>query len=308
MKRMVILNPTARQGRALGLKDLLIELLGFGASQLDLEVTEDRGHATLLATQALEAGYDHLIAVGGDGTANEVANGFFMDPQQSYPQARLSVILQGTGCDLGRSFGLGPSLEEQIARIHWGRDWPIDVIQVTFKDPEGVEQTRVALNVTGFGLSGAVDRRMQQRDRESAKASGRMAFFGVTAQAYLEYQKPWVRLSLDGGPPISMRALSVAVANGQFFGGGMWIAPQARNNDGYLEVVVLGDLNPLEVVTKFAHIYRGTHLGMPNVYHYRAQSLEAQCDPTSWIDLDGEAPGQLPAKFEVLPLALTLRI
>lgn len=308
MKRLVILNPIAGQGRALGLKDLLRELLGVGARELVLEVTADRGHATALAAQALDEGFDHIVAVGGDGTANEAANGFYDGPRQRNPQARLSVILQGTGCDLGRAFGLGSSLEEQIARIHWGRSWPIDLIRVSFDDAQGQPTYRYALNVTGFGLSGAVDLQMEAHDRDAKAASGRMTFLKTTLAAYLGYSKPWVKLSLDGGVPLEMRALSVAVANGPCFGGGMWIAPEAKNDDGLMDVVILGDLSPLEVALKFPKIYRGTHLNEPNIYHYRARTLEAWAEPTAWIDLDGEAPGQLPARFELVPQGLTLQI
>jgi diacylglycerol kinase family enzyme len=124
------------------------------------------------------------------------------------------------------------------------------------------------------------------------------------------YKNKLVHLKVSSGSDAvldeSMRVNNVAVANGQYFGGGMWVAPQARMDDGLFDVIILGDLTKSDVVFKGSRIYKGTHLALDKVKMFRGNRVEAACDEEVLIDMDGEQPGRLPITLDVLPQAIRL--
>jgi diacylglycerol kinase family enzyme len=164
------------------------------------------------------------------------------------------------------------------------------------------------INIASFGMGGLVDRYVN----ESTKALGGSAsFFLATARAALSYRNPLVEVTVDGREPIQERIVNVAVANGQYFGGGMRVAPYAKCDDGYLEVITIGDFAPTEMLIAGYRLYLGTHLGHPKVRSTRGRRVEARpLDPDAEVllDVDGETPGRLPARFEILPGALNLKV
>jgi len=295
MKRMVILNPKARHGTAEQLVDRLRLRLKPGTERFEVQSTRYRGHATQLAREALKAGFDHLIAVGGDGTFSEMVNGFYEAGQPLNLEAMASPLMLGTGCDFGRSYGLPKGLTDQLNRLTQGREYRIDLGKVTLGD-----QVRYFVNIGGFGLSGQVNQILEQQKGSLGFLSGKAAFFLASLRGILTGKNAKVRLVIDGGPPVEMTSKLVALANGQFFGGGMWIAPQASNEDGWLDLVVLGDLSAWETLRQFPLVYQGLHLGRPGVLCQKITVLEASSEEPVWVDLDGEVVGQLPARFEVV--------
>ena len=306
MRRKLILNPLGRKGQAAKLGGLYLDLLRPGTSHIELALTEGPGHTTELAKEALLDGFDHLVAIGGDGTLNELVNGYFKDQKPINPDAALSILAQGTGCDFIRNYGLKPLLEEQVKRIHRGDRHRCDVGLVQFKNAQGGDETRYFINVGGFGLAGHVSGLVHRHKKNffSAKTS----FMTASLEGMLTYSNPKVSLSLDGQRPMELKIKTVALANGQFFGGGMWIAPGAALDDGRMELVILSDFNLLQSLQNFPKIYKGTHLKVPGVFRYSVKTLEATSTERVPLDLDGEAPGFLPARFEVLPTQVLLII
>ena len=119
-----------------------------------------------------------------------------------------------------------------------------------------------------------------------------------------QYQNKKVHVVIDEKEDFEIRASSIVVANGQYFGGGMWVAPEARLEDGYFNLVVIGDVSKLEVLTNITRLYRGTIAGHPKVKTFRARSIELTSEEEVLIDLDGELVGRLPARFQILPQKL----
>ena len=158
-------------------------------------------------------------------------------------------------------------------------------------------------NIASFGVSGVVDRMVN----ESSKRLGRLAFAVATARATWSYKNQRVQLVFDGADRVEATINTVAVANGRYFGGAMMVAPQAEVDDGVFDVIAMGDFGFGDLITSGRRIYKGTHLTMDKVTTRRARVVEAEgVDPSAVIelDVDGESPGRLPAKFELVPAAL----
>ena len=249
-----------------------------------------------------------VVAMGGDGTVSEVVNGFFRDREPVNEEAVLGILPFGTGGDLVRSLNLPTRLSAAAAALK-GRDLRVVDVGVLDCDDEcGRGQTLHFINVASFGIGGLVDTLVN----ESPKVlGGTLSFMLGTLRAAAVYENCPLKLELDGEREIHLTALNVAVANGQFFGGGMHIAPWARLDDGLFDVVALGDFSPWELVTRGHRIYRGTHLGHPKVRFDRARHIRAMpVDPNREVllDVDGETPGRLPASFEVIPKSLRIKV
>jgi diacylglycerol kinase family enzyme len=175
------------------------------------------------------------------------------------------------------------------------------------------EETRFFLNVASFGMGGEVIRRVKERAGLPAGASrvlgGRLSFALAAIQSTLAFEKPAVRVALDGHAESQLTVTNFCVANARYFGGGMKIAPTALLDDGLFDVVAVGDLSALKVLANSYRVYLGTHLGMRQVQHARARLVTAR--PTGSeevkLEIDGELAGRLPATFEILPGALRVR-
>ena len=176
----------------------------------------------------------------------------------------------------------------------------------TFIAHDGSEQRRHFINITSFGISGLVDRYVNQ---SSKPLGGTVAFALASLRAGTKYKNAKVRLTLDGRPPKDGKIYTVAVANGRYFGGGMKVAPDAALDDGMFDVITMGDFGFGDLLFRGLDIYSGKHLRNPKVSVHRARRVEAEAIDGAEVllDVDGEAPGRLPASFELLQGALQVR-
>jgi len=307
-RTVVIVNPQSQNG-ALGRR--WPELAGAIRRHLPFDEARTRGpgDATRLTREALDAGADRVVAVGGDGTINEVINGFFDGDRAVAPRAALGVIPFGTGGDFRKTIHMPRDIEAAARILGRGTTRRIDVGHLTLTDRRGDLVSRVFANIASFGISGLVDRLVN----ESSKAlGGRLSFMLATARAGLRYKNQRVRLVFDGDTarPVDMTINTVAVANGRYFGGGMFIAPRAELDDGQFDVVAIGDLTPIDFVVQGRRLYNGTHLGLDKVTFRRARTVRAEPIDGEVVemDVDGETPGILPATFTILPAALDLMV
>jgi len=307
---VVVVNPRSQAG-ALGRKWPHI------AAQLRREIgsfedvlTRGPGDATRLAREAVDGNADVVVAVGGDGTINEVANGFFDGGSPLETDAALAVVPFGTGGDFRKTLGLTKDLARSARAIRNGRMRRIDVGRLAYVDPAGAVATRMFINIASFGLSGLVD---DYVNRAGTKLLGGLASFALaTVRASLAYRPQRIQLVFDddAATAVERTVQTVAVANGRYFGGGMKIAPDAELDDGAFDVITLGDLSIHDMVRHGARLYSGTHLGLAKVHHRRATRVDARAlgrDPVR-IDCDGETPGTLPATFTLVPKSLSVLV
>jgi diacylglycerol kinase (ATP) len=302
-RTVLIVNPKSQGGRLGKRWQEIVETIG-RAFPFEESVTEGPGDATRLTREALRGGAERVVAIGGDGTINEVVNGFFDDGGAAIaPDASFAVIPFGTGGDFRRTVHMPTDLAEAAQVIAANHRRRIDVGRLEFTATAGGRASRMFANIASFGVSGVVDRLVN----ESSKKLGRFAFAVATARATWSYKNQRVQLVFDGADRVEVTINTVAVANGRYFGGAMMVAPNAELDDGMFDVVAMGDFGFGDLLKSGRRLYKGTHLTMDKVTARRARVVEAEpIDPGAVIelDVDGENPGRLPAKFEVLPSAL----
>lgn len=307
---VVIVNPKS-QGGAVGrrwsdLADTIARVFPFEEAH-----TNRPGDATGLTRRALERGAQRVIALGGDGTINEVIGGFFDEEGGAIaPEATFGLLPYGTGGDFRRTMEIPSDIAEAarvIARNHRRR---IDLGQMTYRDAGGDRRLRMFANIASFGVSGVVDRLVNESGK---KLGGRLAFAVATARATWSYKNQRVELVFDDDPHsrVEMTINTVAVANGRYFGGGMMVAPRAEVDDGMFDVVAMGDFGFADLLRSGRRLYRGSHLTMDKVTHRRARVVDAaplDAGAAVELDVDGENLGRLPARFEIVPAAVWMAI
>jgi YegS/Rv2252/BmrU family lipid kinase len=283
----------------------------FGA--FNCAFTERAGDARLIAEREAGQGRSLIIACGGDGTISEVANGIL----ESGADAELGILPSGTGGDFKRTLKIPARAVDAAAALRSGRSIRVDVGRVEFQDRAGAPARRYFLNVASCGMGGEVIRRVEENSTgwlTSASrrigGGGQLSYALASLQTTVSFNKPMLRIQLDDRPEFRLVVANLCVANARYFGGGMKIAPDAKLNDGLLDVVAVGDLGTLEILTNVYKLYLGTHLGMQKVGHSLARSVRVSAVDANervLIEIDGELLGGLPATFEVLPQRLRVR-
>ena len=256
-----------------------------------VRLTRDSGQATEFAHQAAEDGYELVVAAGGDGTLNEVINGI----APHVDRVRVGLIPLGTGNDFARSLNLPASVEECIAVLRRGRVRAVDLVRVT---NGGV---RYMLNVSAGGFSGTVGEKLTP---EIKKSWGPLAYLRCAAEAFPELRAYRTTVTLDGTEPLDLNLYNAIVANGQFVAGGTQVAPEAKIDDGQLDLVLVPERPIGEMVVMAAKMAVGTHLTSDAIIFRRAARITISSTPGMWFNVDGELIGNEPVTFEVLPRAL----
>jgi len=304
LRTFVVVNPASAGGSTRRRWDRIARTLSRSIGSFESAFTEAPRHATSLTREGLKAGYELIVSVGGDGTANEVACGFFDGQRAIAPDAALGMIPLGTGCDLPRTMNTGKTLEEACARMA-GRDARgIDVGHVGFVGQDGKPAQRVFLNVLSFGCGGAVVDRLRSGTK---RVGGRLAFMLTTAKVLFAYRDQPVTVSIDGGPAQSLAITNFAICNARYFGAGMKVAPAAEVDDGLFDVTIWRGFGLKDFVLQRRSIYDGTHVDAPGTTVLRARRVDATSAERVLLDVDGEAAGCLPIRVEILPHALRFK-
>jgi len=307
---LVIVNPrsasgSTRENWASTASDLRAHFGPFAVA-----FTKSQGDGINIARRAAEAGRQFVIACGGDGTINEVANGILL----SGSDVELGVLPSGTGGDFRRTLGLPHTNREAAAALRDGVTRRMDVGKVTFHDHDGNEVSRYFVNVSSVGLAADIVQRVK-----SAKVfdwlpveslRGRANFAVSTLQEVFDLDPALVRVRFDDGEEHSVQTIAFCIANSRYFGGGMMIAPDASINDGLLDVINIGDLGTAKILLNAYSIYRGSHKELAEVKTKKAARIEiksADSERQVFLETDGELPGKLPAVYEVVPDALRVR-
>lgn len=258
-----------------------------------------------MVAAALRDGYDRIVAVGGDGSLSAAVNGFFHDDKPIADQAILAHVPSGTGADFPRTLGGSLTIDAAIKSLRGNHTRRIDVGKLTYTGDDGNRQVRFFVNEASFGMSAAVVD-LSNKFVWLRRMSGTLAFYSASVTKLMSHRNSAVRLIIDDHFDREVKTNTVFVCNGQYAGGGMWVAPMASLDDGYLDVVILGDLNIRDSVRLTATIYRGKHLNHPHVTSMRGRKLIAESTDEVHVEVDGEVLGRLPATFEVMPTAIQL--
>jgi YegS/Rv2252/BmrU family lipid kinase len=305
LKTKVIVNPESNRGRTRKRWGEIREGLRHFVREFKFEFTEKPLHATDLAREAIKDGAELVIGVGGDGTMNEIANGFYEDRRIINPEATLGVVPSGTGCDLIKSLYIPPGLKGALQVITDAPSVRMDVGKVHYTSNAGGEEDRFFLNVADFGLGGEVVREVTER-RLQRRAS---SYVRCLVTTMVRYRNKRVRIRVDGQALPDGEYLIGAVANGRIFGKGMKVAPDARLDDGLLDSVLVRGFRFFEFCRHGWKLMNGTHVTHPKVTVLKGRKVEAWPEEGEnvLLELDGDQLGRLPATFEIVPADLLIK-
>jgi diacylglycerol kinase (ATP) len=307
LKPYLIVNPASAGGTTGRHFDRIARAVRGALGAFECAFTRQRGEGVELARAAVRQGGRLVVAVGGDGTASEVIDGLVGAEPPCDSQVLFGCIPRGTGSDFRRSLGW-PTDPDQAARaLASGVVRVCDVGRIEFLGHDGRVQTRHFANVAGLGISGVVTREI---DKGWKILGGRFGYMLASARGLISWSDQPVRYRIDQGAWQEERLTALEVCNGRYFGSGMMVAPQARVDDGLFDIVIWKGLGLKDFLVRRSMIYDGTHVRLPNTRTTRAQVVEAEPlqGAEVLLDVDGEQPGKLPARFSILPGALRLRV
>lgn len=292
MRTLVIINP-----RCGGLDDLSQVAATIrhhpSLDRPDIRITGARDDAALLAREGRDCGFRRVLAVGGDGTLNEVVNGLLPDPRGVV----VGLLPLGTGNDLARTLGLPLDLQDALDALP---DWSprsIDAVEVR----GGSGEPRHFVNASAGGFSGEVD---QENTAERKASWGPLSYLRSALDVIPDPPCYVSKLEVDGEPREAMNLINVVVANGRTIAGGIPIAPEADPADGLLDVVLVRTA-PLRQLAGFgSRCLVGRHLDHEIVEYFQARRLRVRSRPKMSFNLDGELVGETPLEYQILPGAL----
>jgi diacylglycerol kinase (ATP) len=317
---LVIVNHSAARARAAWV--VVRRALADAGVAFDAHEAREFGDARARARAALDAGYRTVAVVGGDGTLSEVVNGFFADesaagrnspPRSLNPVAALAVLPAGTGNDFARALeGRRATLGEWIARlVRHCRDTragettrAVDVLRGTVGDDA---RSFFCLNAVTLGIGAEVAARVAAQGNSVRKLSGEVRFALAAAASLARWRERRVRVRVDESEAFECATNLIAVVNSRFAGGGMMFSPEARVDDGLLDVVTASKISRRMLVREMMRIHAGGHVANPRVSITRGARV--RIEPVTDADVlpveaDGDVRGVTPLELEVMPGAL----
>jgi YegS/Rv2252/BmrU family lipid kinase len=266
-------------------------------------LSERPGQLGELALRAAAEGAQLVVAVGGDGTVNEVVNGLMSIPAGGLVP-ELAVVPRGTGRDFVRTFSIPSQTDAALAVACQGATREIDVGRAEYRAWDGGDAVAFFANVAGAGMSGAV----AQRANASSKAlGGRVSFLAATLAVFAKWKVTELSVQVDSSSRSGL-IYEVVVANCRYLAGGMKMTPAAEPDDGLFDVLVIGDITRTDLALNLPRVYRGTHLPHRKLELLRGRSVTVSGPTPVPVQLDGEQPGTTPCRFAVRPGALRLRV
>jgi YegS/Rv2252/BmrU family lipid kinase len=285
----VILNPAAGRGRAARAWRTVGPALRDAGLAFD-EVVEERPQLAIgLAEDAARRGYDVIAAVGGDGTIHEIVNGI-MAAGGARPPA-LAIVPGGTGNDFARGVGIPKDPLTAGRLLLNGTRRRVDIGRVN---------ERYFVSISGVGFDAEVAARVNGWPKW---IGGTPVYLAAILNMLATYRCVPARISVDGRAD-EIRMFLLAAANTPWYGGGMYMAPHARPDDGYLEIITARDLGKIETLGLLPKVFSGAHLRHRKVAHQRAKEVRVESEVPLAIHADGETIGRVPAVFRVVPLAI----
>jgi YegS/Rv2252/BmrU family lipid kinase len=286
----VIVNPKAAGGKAIKKLPEISATASSVTPEYLLHITSSIEDARLRAREFADLGIERIVAVGGDGTFNEVANGIL----ESNARPALGIVPAGTGCDLPRTLGVPTGIAESLVFAMSADARPMDVGLAKTSTGE-----RYFLNVAGMGFDAKVANRAQQKKR----LTGKKAYMVALAQELTDFGYIDVRIEVDG-KEIATKAVFVSVANAQFLAGGFHFAPMARIDDGLHDLAIIDDISLPGFVKAVPSVMRGKHLSNPHWSHDTTTRVKVTASTPALVQVDGEIVGTSPAEFSIAPKAI----
>lgn len=302
VRTWIVANPTAQSGRALTAGRALASLV----PDSRLHETMGPGDATRLAREAHDAGVENVVAVGGDGTVQEIVAGLCLDADGNARASgpRLGLLPAGTGGDYRRSHGLSSSIEQAATRLAGQRICSVDIGRVELVGHSGAELVTAFANALSFGLGGLTDRLVESAPKW---IGGRAAFYLGAFRANLLYRPVPLEIEVDARPLTVAPYSNVSLSIGKYMGGGMKMAPHAQLDDGLFDIVTL-EASKLQTIGLTMKIYQGSHLQLPICAELRGRTIRARATRNEpvLVDVDGNQLGFLPLRVDMMERCLSV--
>jgi YegS/Rv2252/BmrU family lipid kinase len=298
----LIVNPRSGSGAVGKTLPTLVEALRSHDLEFDIVETTRARHASEAATQSLRDGIRYLVAVGGDGTVHEVVNGMFDGTTPIARDAVLGVAAAGSGSDFVRTFGLDRKPEVIARHLSTEHTMDIDIGVVDYVDLQGAPARSLFANIAEVGYGAEVVRRAERYPRWF----GRLRYLIGAYSAIAGGKRPETTVKV-AHTETTAPLVELVVANCQFFGGAMKVAPRALPDDGKFNVQIFTGQRS-QMFTMTMKLYRGEHLPHPDITEYQSATVELGPDPALLLEADGEVLGYTPASFSLLERVLTLKI
>jgi YegS/Rv2252/BmrU family lipid kinase len=299
-KWYAVVNPHSANGKTQHQWPELHEKVLQAGIEMEYAFTAHPGEGTHVTREALRQGYQKIIAVGGDGTVNEVLNGLITDDRLVSDSIRLAVLGRGTGSDFIRSLKNNHSTERFIQTLKENTYQIVDIGKVEFLNKDGQEDCRYFLNASNIGIGAEVVNRVNNR----SKALGsKLTYFTGTMATVFNYGNIKATIKFEDNK-LEGFFCGLMICNGQYIGGGMQVAPQASLSDGLFDLIVIKDITKTKLLTRFPLIYQGKHIGLPEIGVYQCKELFLHTPKTAVLEADGEIIGYSPGKYSMLPQRL----
>ncbi len=299
MLAVFILNSTMR-GKEVFLKTLEQTASQFPEIRIKFYETKYHNHAHELAAEALQAQADYIIAVGGDGTLNQVINGVLH--ADSKHQIVFGLIPKGSGNDYARSLNTTNNLNAFFQVMQAKQTTRVDVGKALYKDETGKDQTRYFLNIADVGMGADVVKRVNTSNK---KLGPQLIFMKSIVQTFLSFKHKNLNVIADEWQ-WKGDAMTVVIAKGKYFGGGLGIAPDANLSDGLFQVTLLGKVSVWDYIMHLPGLKKSKHINHKQVKYLNTKSISISCrDSLCGLEADGEFFGYLPAKIDLLKSHVT---
>lgn len=263
--------------------------------------TQARGDAIQLSSLAVEKGANIIVAIGGDGTVNEVINGIMQKRREACSEVLLAILPLGTGNDFARHIGIKKDIAQLQHSIVSNNSRKIDLMEATFISPEGVETSRFFFNITDIGIGGCA---AQIIDKNRRLMPGIIRYELAAFFAFFKYKATSIDLCMDG-QDFHSTAISICFANAPYFANGLCIAPHAQVDDGKIAITILGKLSFMDYLKYYSVLKKGDKIDHPEVI-YKKANMCAVSTVGMPIDMDGEFVGYTPMRLKIIPKAMNL--
>ena len=299
----IIFNPIAGAGKAAKFKSQILNRFQLKLGKnFSFSETQNPGDAIKLAHEAMTNQAQLLIAIGGDGTINEVVNGIF--EHTLTPSCELGIINCGSGGGLAQSLGLPAQVIDQIDLICSSPGKPLDIGLLKYTDNNGYTQQRYFINECQLGISAEIVARVGLQQKQ---LGGTLAFGLATILELLRFKAVSITSFLDQKSPATRALLGMVIGNGRYCAGGMQLTPQASPSDGRFDILQISEMNLLQRLTNFSKIYSGRHVFSKFFSIDQAKSLEIMATPQVGVETDGELLGKTPCSIRIIPDAIQIK-
>jgi len=301
-KWYTIINPQAGSGKGKTDWPQIESLLKANGIDFDFVFTTHKYHAVELAVNAINQGYKKFIAVGGDGTLNEIVNGAFIQTKHPTTEIIIGVIAVGTGNDWSRMYEIHSTYEGKVAAIKEGKQFLQDVGKVEYEESK-VKQARYFANAAGVGFDAEVARRTNKLKETGHR--GKILYMGSLVRALFDYKPTFINIAIDD-EKLGGKIFSLTVGIGCYNGGGMMQLPNAISDDGLFDVTIIRQIRRFEVIRNIYRLYNGTILSHPKISGHIGKTVLISSDIPIGLEVDGETLGVSPFTFSIVPKSINV--